>query len=341
VADLAGRQAESRGWWTGERLIKLRSAALLAGLGTAGLGALKLVQVIPHASVAVVERFGRYTKTMGPGLNLDIPWVHSIRNRIDTREQVVMFPVHVVSARDGVSLPVLVTVMYRICDPRAATYDVASYILALEQRMLYELYNSIATLSSENAVVSLRELSDHIREVLVEAAGPWGLTVTWFGVRAGQDRSDRDSNRGSDRGSPPIAPRASTIVLAERIDMTNGDSIFSAPFNQGNLAQGHHHQHHMTTNVAAASQPNAQEIALAIVTLVRNQAADGTLEDAPQALASAQELQAVVAAPSAEPQQRERFGQAADRLVSAVGTASVVATALTDLLNKIRELLSW
>ncbi|SEF19017.1 SPFH domain-containing protein [Streptomyces sp. Ag109_O5-10] len=322
---------------------KLRTTALLAGVGAAGLGALKLVQAIPEYSAAVVERFGRYSKTAKPGLNLVIPFVDSIRNRLDLREQVVMFPVYVVSARDGVSVPALVTVMFRIYDPRAATYNVSNYIVALEQRMLYELSNSIATLSSDNAAVGLRELSDHIRGVLAEAAAPWGLTITWFGVRAGEDRSDRDSNQGDADGAPPFAPNASTIVLAERIDnmAASGDSHFSAPFNQGNLAQGHHHQHHMTNNVAAASQPTAQEIALAIITLVRNSAADGTLEDGPQALASAQELQAVITAPVGEPQQRERFQRVVDRLVAAVGTASVAATALTDLLGKIRELLSW
>ncbi|MGW2690118.1 SPFH domain-containing protein [Streptomyces sp. NPDC001414] len=322
---------------------RLRTAALLTGVGAASLGALKLIQVIPDSSAALVERFGRYTRTTRPGINLLIPFVDSIRNRIDLREQVVRFPVYVVSARDGVSVPALVTVMYRISDPHAATYDVSSYIFALEQRMLFELSNSIATLSSDNAAVGLRELSDHMRDVLAKAAVPWGLEVTWVGVRGGQDRTDGESDHRGDAGGLPFPPHASTVMMVERIEnmAAHGDSHFNAPFNHGIVAQGHNHRHHMTNNAAAASQPTAQEIALAIITLVRNSAADGTLEDGPQAVASAEELQAVVSAPAAEPQQRERFQRTADRLLAAVGTASVAATALTDLLGKIRELLSW
>ncbi|MFI2206699.1 hypothetical protein ACH47Z_39440 [Streptomyces sp. NPDC020192] len=132
-----------------------------------------------------------------------------------------------------------------------------------------------------------------------------------------------------------------SIVVDRRIvvSASNGDS-YSAPGNQGNLGQGPHHQHQMTIG-APANQPSAQDIAVAIVTLVRSQAASGALWDASQAVASAQELESVVAAPEAVPGQRERFHQAAARLLAAVGTTSASAATVNSLIENIRHTVGW
>lgn len=316
----------------------LRAAGVLAGVAGC-LAALGSVEVIPEGQAAVVERFGRYSRTFGAGVNLRIPGVDSIRTRLDKREQILVFPIHLVSAQDGVGVPIQVGVMFRVDDPYAAAYNIASFIQALEQRMLYELYNSIATLESGNAIVSLRELSERIHSVLAEAATGWGLKITWFGLRAGHDR-DRTAEARDDPNEPPSHPGLTTIVVDRRTTIVGTGDNYTGAVGHGNLAQGPHQRNQMNVG-GPQDQPTPEEIAEAILTVVRSQAATGVFSDPQQAIASAEEISAAVALPQSDRMRPERFRQAAAQLISAVGAASSAAATLTGLIDQIRQLAHW
>src|SRR5690606_961477 len=149
-------------------------------LAAAGVGyawSLVAIQVIPNGSAAIIERFGRYSRTLGPGLNVIVPLVDTVRTRLDMREQTVPFPLRVVSVDDGTELPIELTVQYSVTDPVKAAYSVALYIAAIERHAVYELTYALSNLAAADARMSLQQVAESIRSVLEPRAQRWGLTL--------------------------------------------------------------------------------------------------------------------------------------------------------------------
>jgi regulator of protease activity HflC (stomatin/prohibitin superfamily) len=145
---------------------------------------IKTVQVIPQASAAIVERFGRYTRTLSAGLNIVVPFIDTIRNRIDLREQVVPFPPQPVITQDNLVVNIDTVIYYQVTDARAATYEVASYIQAIEQLTVTTLRNIIGGMDLERTLTSREEINAALRGVLDEATGKWGIRVNRVEIKA-------------------------------------------------------------------------------------------------------------------------------------------------------------
>ncbi|MDI5963061.1 SPFH domain-containing protein [Streptomyces sp. SL13] len=145
---------------------------------------IKTVQVIPQASAAIVERFGRYTRTLSAGLNIVVPFIDRIRNRIDLREQVVPFPPQPVITQDNLVVNIDTVIYYQVTDARAATYEVASYIQAIEQLTVTTLRNIIGGMDLERTLTSREEINHALRGVLDEATGKWGIRVNRVELKA-------------------------------------------------------------------------------------------------------------------------------------------------------------
>ena len=145
---------------------------------------IRTIQVIPQASAAIVERFGRYTRTLNAGLNIVVPFIDTIRNRIDLREQVVPFPPQPVITQDNLVVSIDTVIYYQVTDPRAATYEVASYIQAIEQLTVTTLRNIIGGMDLERTLTSREEINAALRGVLDEATGKWGIRVNRVELKA-------------------------------------------------------------------------------------------------------------------------------------------------------------
>lgn len=145
---------------------------------------IKTIQVIPQASAAIVERFGRYTRTLNAGLNIVVLFIDSIRNRIDLREQVVPFPPQPVITQDNLVVNIDTVIYYQVTDARAATYEVASYIQAIEQLTVTTLRNIIGGMDLERTLTSREEINAALRGVLDEATGKWGIRVNRVELKA-------------------------------------------------------------------------------------------------------------------------------------------------------------
>jgi regulator of protease activity HflC (stomatin/prohibitin superfamily) len=145
---------------------------------------IKTIQVIPQASAAIVERFGRYTRTLNAGLNIVVPFIDTIRNRIDLREQVVPFPPQPVITQDNLVVNIDTVIYYQVTDARAATYEVASYIQAIEQLTVTTLRNVSGSMTLEQTLTSRDQINGQLRGVLDEATGRWGLRVARVELRS-------------------------------------------------------------------------------------------------------------------------------------------------------------
>ncbi|KQX13449.1 hypothetical protein ASC82_12855 [Streptomyces sp. Root431] len=178
---------------------------------------IKTIQVIPQASAAIVERFGRYTRTLNAGLNIVVPFIDSIRNRIDLREQVVPFPPQPVITQDNLVVNIDTVIYYQVTDARAATYEVASYIQAIEQLTVTTLRNIIGGMDLERTLTSREDINAALRGVLDEATGKWGIRVNRVELKAIepptsiQDSMEKQMRAERDKR----AARQSQILTAE------------------------------------------------------------------------------------------------------------------------------
>lgn len=135
------------------------------------------IRIIPQASAGVVERLGKYHKTLMPGLNLLIPFIDRLRPLIDLREQVVSFPPQPVITEDNLVVSIDTVVYFQVTDARAATYEIANYLGAVEQLTTTTLRNVVGGLNLEEALTSRDEINSKLRIVLDEATGKWGIRV--------------------------------------------------------------------------------------------------------------------------------------------------------------------
>jgi len=137
----------------------------------------RAVRIVPQANAGVVERLGKYHKTLMPGLNILVPFVDRLRPLIDMREQVVSFPPQPVITEDNLVVSIDTVVYFQVTDARAATYEIANYLGAVEQLTTTTLRNVVGGLNLEEALTSRDNINGQLRVVLDEATGKWGIRV--------------------------------------------------------------------------------------------------------------------------------------------------------------------
>ncbi|HEY7047615.1 MAG TPA: SPFH domain-containing protein [Jatrophihabitantaceae bacterium] len=145
---------------------------------------LRSVRIVPQARAAVVERLGRYVRTQGPGVAVLVPFVDRMRPLIDMREQVVSFPPQPVITSDNLTVAIDSVIYFQVTDPRAASYEIANYIQAVEQLTITTLRNVVGALNLEQALTSRDSINTQLRGVLDEATGPWGIRVARVEIKA-------------------------------------------------------------------------------------------------------------------------------------------------------------
>ena len=135
------------------------------------------IRIIPQAYAGIVERLGRYHKTLTPGLNILVPFIDRLRPLVDMREQVVSFPPQPVITEDNLVVSIDTVVYFQVTDARAATYEIANYLGAVEQLTTTTLRNVVGGLNLEEALTSRDNINGQLRVVLDEATGKWGIRV--------------------------------------------------------------------------------------------------------------------------------------------------------------------
>src|SRR6476659_2364195 len=163
------------------------TAGLIVLLVVAGLVLLTLartIRIIPQARAGVVERLGRYSRTLSPGLNIFIPFVDRVRDMIDLREQVVSFDPQPVITEDNLVVSIDSVIYFQVTDPKAATYEIANYITAIEQLTVTTLRNVIGGMTLEHTLTSRDQINAELRGVLDEATGKWGIRVNRVELKA-------------------------------------------------------------------------------------------------------------------------------------------------------------
>ena len=142
------------------------------------------VRVIRQQRVGMVERLGRFNRTLEPGPHLLIPVLDKVRLNLDMREQVVPFPPQGVITEDNLMVGIDSVIYFQIIDPVRAAYEAQDYVKAIEQLTQTTLRNIIGGLDLEQTLTSREEINQKLRVVLDEATGKWGIKVNRVELRA-------------------------------------------------------------------------------------------------------------------------------------------------------------
>jgi regulator of protease activity HflC (stomatin/prohibitin superfamily) len=144
----------------------------------------RTVRIVPQARAGIVERFGRYHRTLNPGLSVLMPFIDRLKPLIDLREQVVSFPPQPVITEDNLVVGIDTVLYFTVNDAKSATYEVANPLQAIEQITVTTLRNVIGSLSLEAALTSRDHINAQLRTVLDEATNKWGIRVNRVEIKS-------------------------------------------------------------------------------------------------------------------------------------------------------------
>ena len=160
---------------------------------------IKSVYLVKQAEAIIIERLGRYSRVLTPGLHLVIPFLDNTRKaiwtyvqdadhgkhyrytrtvtRIDLRECVYDFPRQNVISKDNVTMEINALLYYQITDPKAAVYEINNLPQAIEKLTQTTLRNIIGSMDLDETLVSRDQINERLREILDEATDKWGVKV--------------------------------------------------------------------------------------------------------------------------------------------------------------------
>jgi regulator of protease activity HflC (stomatin/prohibitin superfamily) len=141
----------------------------------------RTIRVIPQARAGVVERLGRYSRTLEPGLTIVTPFIDRVKPLVDLREQVVNFSPQSVITEDNVVVGIETVLYFTITDPRSATYEIANPLQAIEQLTVTTLRNVIGGLTLEATLTARENVNTELRD---EATGKWGIRINRVEIKS-------------------------------------------------------------------------------------------------------------------------------------------------------------
>ena len=171
------------------------------------------IRVIRQQRVGVVERLGKFNRTLEPGPHLVVPVLDKVRYNLDMRENVVPFPPQGVITEDNLMVTIDSVIYFQIIDPVRAAYEAQDYIKAIEQLTMTTMRNIIGGLDLEETLTSREEINQKLRVVLDEATGKWGIKVNRVELRAIEPPATiRDA---MEKGARAERDKRAAILIAE------------------------------------------------------------------------------------------------------------------------------
>jgi regulator of protease activity HflC (stomatin/prohibitin superfamily) len=165
-------------------MVSLSFGILISLIIIFGVVLSRAIRIVPQASAGIVERLGRYSRTLGAGLALIVPFIDRLRPLIDMRERVVSFPPQPVITEDNLVVSIDTVIYFQVTDPKSATYEIENFILGIEQLTVTTLRNVVGGLDLEAALTSRDSINAALRGVLDDATGKWGVRVNRVEIKA-------------------------------------------------------------------------------------------------------------------------------------------------------------
>ena len=184
----------------------------------------RAIKIVPQQTSLIIERLGRYSRTLDGGIHVVVPFVDTVRAGIDLREQVVSFPPQPVITSDNLVVNIDTVIYYSVIDPKSAIYGIANFIQGIEQLTVTTLRNVIGSMDLEQTLTSRDQINGQLRGVLDEATGKWGIRVARVELKSidppasVQDSMEKQMRAERDRRAAILTAegvKASAILTAE------------------------------------------------------------------------------------------------------------------------------
>ncbi len=135
------------------------------------------VRIIGQQTVAIIERLGRYHRTLGPGLNLIFPFIDRVKKNLDLRTQQVAIPKQEVITRDNVNINIETVFFYTVIDPQQATYNIQNFVQGIQNITASNIRQVVGHMELDETLSGRDRISYELRQSLDEVTETWGVRI--------------------------------------------------------------------------------------------------------------------------------------------------------------------
>ncbi len=137
----------------------------------------KGINIVPQGEEWVVERLGKFSRTLKPGLNIIIPYLEAVRQKVSTRDLILDIPEQEVITKDNAVIHTNAVTFVRVTNPRDAIYGIEDFRLAIQQLVMTTLRSILGEMSLDDALSNREHIKAKLKDAIIDDVADWGVSV--------------------------------------------------------------------------------------------------------------------------------------------------------------------